>query len=619
MQFNALQDQVKFLAQTAAVDLARAPSRADIERALRSEFNSVAGRYPLVSYVVVPSVQECSGPPSGSAGLAREAGPPGGGAPAGGGGGGGEPPARPPRLGAGEWRHATPPDAIPDWVPCDGLSALIAFRTANETHAVARAVEWVPGRPHEAVIVDLPVDERALRKIADAAGVEPGALSTTGEIEARTDDADTRPSIFGAATTPTASPTASSPKVRSLPWVALLDHVNWTTGEEKTLAMSFRMSPAAMYERISGPGVRGFGNFSFGQILLFLMGIVAALFLIIQLIALGMGLGLARSITGAVHDLFEGTERVGRGDFSHDIVIRSRDQLGELAASFNSMTTSIEYLLQEKAVKERLEQELRIAREIQMSLLPRGPLAMPGLALMSHCEPAREVGGDYYDYIPMDRDRVGLLIADVSGKGTSAALYMAELKGIILSLSERHTSPRQLLINANQIISRHLDTRSFITITYAVVDVRARTLTYARAGHCPLIHVPGSHAASRKAQILVPDGMVLGLQIDDGSMFEKYLEESTIQLGTGDLFLFYTDGLSETMNPEGECFGDVRLGELLEQHADLSPTEIRERILRDVQDFAGTAVQQDDLTLLLLGIQDVAEAAERPDGAILVS
>src|SRR6185295_6471080 len=132
-----------------------------------------------------------------------------------------------------------------------------------------------------------------------------------------------------------------------------------------------------------------------------------------------------------------------------------------------------------------------------------------------HCEPAREVGGDYYDYISLDADRVALLIADVSGKGTSAALYMAELKGIILSLSQRHTSPRQLLINANQIISRHLDTRSFITITYAVVDVGAGTLTYARAGHCPLIHVPGPHAASRRARILIPDGMVLGLQIDD--------------------------------------------------------------------------------------------------------
>src|SRR6185503_12293004 len=151
--------------------------------------------------------------------------------------------------------------------------------------------------------------------------------------------------------------------------------------------------------------------------------------------------------------------------------IRSRDQLGELAGSFNSMTASIEGLLREKAEKERLEQELRIARSIQMSLLPQGPFNMPGLSLSGHCEPAREVGGDYYDFLPLDASRMGILIADVAGKGTSAALYMAELKGIVLSLSQRHASPRELLIDANRIISKHLDSRSFITMTYAVVDV----------------------------------------------------------------------------------------------------------------------------------------------------
>ena len=130
--------------------------------------------------------------------------------------------------------------------------------------------------------------------------------------------------------------------------------------------------------------------------------IVGVLFLVIQVVAFVMGLALARSITGSVHELFAGTERVRRGDFTHKIPIRSRDQLGELAESFNSMTASIEDLLQQKAEKERLEQELRIARNIQMSLLPQGALAMPGVSLTAHCEPAREVGGDYYD-LPADR------------------------------------------------------------------------------------------------------------------------------------------------------------------------------------------------------------------------
>src|SRR4029450_11141761 len=142
-----------------------------------------------------------------------------------------------------------------------------------------------------------------------------------------------------------------------------------------------------------------------------------------------------------------------------------------LSSSFNSMTASIEELLIQAAEKKRLEEELRIAHEIQMSLLPQGPLLMPGLSVTALCVPAREAGGDYYDFLPLDQHRVVVLIADVSGKGPSAALYMAELKGLILSLSEIHASPRDLLIAANRIISHHLDAGSFRTRTSAGVDL----------------------------------------------------------------------------------------------------------------------------------------------------
>jgi phosphoserine phosphatase RsbU/P len=330
--------------------------------------------------------------------------------------------------------------------------------------------------------------------------------------------------------------------------------------------------------------------------------VIAGLFLIIQAVALIMGLSLARSITGSVHELFAGTERVRRGDFGHKIAIRSRDQLGELAGSFNSMTASMEGLLREKAEKERLEQELRIARSIQMSLLPQGPFHMPGLSLSGHCEPAREVGGDYYDFLPLENDRLGILIADVAGKGTSAALYMAELKGLMLSLSRHHVSPRLLLMEANSIISKHLDARSFITMTYAVVDLRARTMTCARAGHCPLIYVPGPDAVSRTPQLLTPEGMVLGLQFDMGDTFDRLLEEVTLPLGRGDLFILYTDGISEAMNPGGDCFGDQRLVDLAERHADMTSDDLRDHILSEVHTFAGDAAQHDDMTIVLLKI-----------------
>jgi sigma-B regulation protein RsbU (phosphoserine phosphatase) len=335
--------------------------------------------------------------------------------------------------------------------------------------------------------------------------------------------------------------------------------------------------------------------------LLLLLLVIGVLFLIIQGLALILGLVLARSITGSVHELFAGTERVRQGDFTHKIDIRADDQLGELAQSFNSMTASIEDLLREQAEKKRLEEELRIAHEIQMSLLPHGPLKMAGLSVTAVCVPAREVGGDYYDFFPLDDKRVGILIADVSGKGTSAALYMAELKGLMLSLSRIHTSPRDLLIVANRIIAEHLDARSFITMTYAVLDLGRRVMTYARAGHTPMIYLPAT-GANRSLRVLTPDGLVLGLKIDNGEMFEQLLCEETMTIAEGDLFVLFTDGITEAMNAGDDCFGESRLGEIIEEHSHLPTEELRERVLREIAAFVGAAPQHDDMTMLLLRV-----------------
>jgi serine phosphatase RsbU (regulator of sigma subunit) len=395
--------------------------------------------------------------------------------------------------------------------------------------------------------------------------------------------------------------------------MTFLDYSDWVTGRTGNVVIAIVLNVTDIYRRISATPLTQIGNYSVGQLLLILLMVVGALFLIIQTVAFVMGLSLARSITGAVHELATGTEHVRRGDFTHRISVNSADQLGDLAESFNSMTASVEEALQQKAEKERMEQELRIARRIQMSLLPQGPLRLEGLSVTAHCEPAREVGGDYYDYLPLGDKRVGIIIADVAGKGTSAALYMAELKGLMLSLSQLYTSPRELLLAANRIIAQHLDARSFITMTYAVVDMCARTLTYARAGHCPLLYLPGAGsgplAAERKVQVQVPDGLVLGLKIDNGERFESLLEEVTLRLGVGDVVLLFTDGVSEAMNAEGEPFGEERVAALLGEHGDLPFEELRERILREIRAFVGDTGLQDDLTLVLMKVDEVAAPA----------
>jgi serine phosphatase RsbU (regulator of sigma subunit) len=382
------------------------------------------------------------------------------------------------------------------------------------------------------------------------------------------------------------------------PSPAYLEYHDWTTGAPGTLQTSIRIGIVQLYDRISNaPGPSQ-------NIVIYVLEFIGGLFLIIEVFALAFGFALAKSITGSVHQLFIGTERVRRGDFTGQIAVIAEDQLGELASSFNSMTASIEDLLRQAAEKKRLEEELRIAHEIQMSLLPQGPLSVPGMSITALCVPAREVGGDYYDVMRLSGDRIALLIADVSGKGTSAALYMAELKGLILSLSRIHTSPRELLIQANRLIAEHLDSRSFITMTYAVIDRGAGTMTYARAGHTPLIYVPGPGNGSRAARILAPDGLVVGLKIDNGERFEALLQEETIPLSAGDVYLFFTDGITESMNAQDDFFGDSRLGRLVEQHADLPAEELRERVLREISAFVGGAPQHDDMTMILLKIED---------------
>jgi serine phosphatase RsbU (regulator of sigma subunit) len=570
-------DETRATAEIASVDLADARTLADVQTVLARRQTAVSIRYPEISYALVPLARPC--------GVARAA---------------WEDAATTATVRAGRWQHTEPPSTLPGWVSCAGHAGLVVYpdraadpKSSSLGHLAARAVVPLASAPGHAVLVDVPLVGALADKLRSDSGVLMGdVMRVPGQT-----------SSFFATSSDDAPDSGGGLLTRQFEWAGPVDSVDWESGAPIQPRLPIRTSLADVYNRVDPGRV---GQFSVGLILMYTMAFVAGLFLVILLVAFGMGLALARSITGSVHALFTGTERLRQGDFGHKISITSQDQLGELADSFNSMTSSIEELLQQKAVKERLEQELRIARQIQMSLLPQGSLIVPGVTLAAHCEPAREVGGDYYDFLPIDEHRLGILIADVSGKGTSAALYMAELKGIVLSLSQQHLSPRRLLIDANRILSRHLDSRSFITMSYAVMDLQARTLTYARAGHCPLIYRPGDYCTAREPQVLTPDGMVLGLQIDDGSLFNRLLEESTIPLGAGDLFLLYTDGITEAMNEAGECFGDQRLADLVHEHGDLHSDQLRERIVQDVRLFAAGAAQQDDMTLVLLKMDGVA-------------
>jgi serine phosphatase RsbU (regulator of sigma subunit) len=575
-RFRAIEDRARYLAQSISLELQRGGEAAAV---LSRRQDNGDEEFPGLSMAVVPMDRPCQ------AGSRRDV--PGQAAP----------------ITSGPWAHVAPPPTLPAWIACDGFSGLLAYsRTASADRAAdaafVRAVAFPEGRrPAFGVVVDVPIGTHVRDQLRGDTGVEITSIVVRDSRgEAR--PLPGRPDREAEAIRQPASATVGL--MSNLP--ALTQFTDWNSHSSGELFINTDLKVGELYDRISS------GPRDFGRGLLLMLFIIGGLFVIIEVMALTAGLALAKSITGSVHELFAGTELVRQGDFTHKIAVTAQDQLGELAQSFNSMTASIEDLLREAAEKKRLEEELRIAREIQMSLLPQGPLAMPGLSVSALCVPAREVGGDYYDFLPLDDHRLGVLIADVSGKGTSAALYMAELKGLMLSLSRIHTSPRDLMMTANRIIANNLDARSFITMTYAVLDMSARTMTYARAGHTPLMRVPQADGAGcrRETQVLVPDGLVLGLKLDDGETFDRLLVEQTIPLEAGDLYVLFTDGISEAMNADDDCFGEARLARLLEEHADLPAEELRERILRDVEAFAAGVPQHDDMTMILLKVDPMA-------------
>jgi sigma-B regulation protein RsbU (phosphoserine phosphatase) len=485
------------------------------------------------------------------------------------------------------------PRTLPDWLKDEEFAGLVR---RDEEGNVLRVV-W--RQPAAYAVFDVPVDAALFADLEKQTGIhvfsrEEVETSRAGRgrpgsrVRVPFDDDDAQ----GIRVTGDAR--------SGLAFVALAERFDWESGKKEIEPLTFQFQPLELFRRLS-PGLIPWEREEkrkMVDVLFYVLGALGVVFLVMYAVALALGLLLARSVTANVHALSVGTNRLREGDFSHPVKVRSRDQLGELAESFNLMSRGIQDLLREQAEKERLEEELRIARQIQMSLLPaQGAVSLPGLRIAALCLPAAEVGGDYYDLLPLSPTRMGVLVADVSGKGTSAALYMAELKGLVLSLSRIYDSPRKLLAEANRILSANMDRHSFITMTYAIVDTAARTMRYARAGHNPMIHF---EAKTGRTHVLTPPG--LGLGIDRGERFEEILEEAEVPLSEGDLFLFFTDGLSEAMNPEAELFGEGRLRTVIEESEGLESEAIKERILEEIRRFVGGAAQNDDMTLVLLKV-----------------
>jgi phosphoserine phosphatase RsbU/P len=331
--------------------------------------------------------------------------------------------------------------------------------------------------------------------------------------------------------------------------------------------------------------------------------LVAALVLVAEAVSLVIGVSMTRTITRAVHNLYEGTQRVMEGNFSHRIEVRGRDQLAELGVSFNRMTENLERLVRIEKEKERLQSELEIAREVQNQLYPKSVPPSRHLELTALCHPARVVSGDYYDYMALDDSRIAAAIGDVVGKGISAALLMSTVQAslraqIRASLGAggpaecRHhnsVSTGGLVSQLNQQLYAYTSPEKFATFFFAIYDERDSVLTYTNAGHPPPILIRGG-----KALRLDVNGIIVG-----AFPFAEY-QESRIELMSGDLLVCFTDGITEPENEYGEPFGEQNLVSTLLKETGREPDQVIASVISSVEQWTHSPEQEDDMTLLLI-------------------
>lgn len=269
----------------------------------------------------------------------------------------------------------------------------------------------------------------------------------------------------------------------------------------------------------------------------------------------------------------------------------------KVIASQAALLVENAFLYENVAQQERVRQELAIARRIQMDSLPQRSPLVAGLDVAGASLPAQEVGGDYFDYLNGTARQLTVMVGDVSGKGTSAALYMSKLQGIVRSLHGFDLSPRELFVRINELIGRDLERRAFVTVLGAFFDSGARQLVLARAGHLPLFHY---RQETGKVVRWLPRGMGLGLTT--GDRFGAELEERIIPYASGDVFLFVTDGITESHNRAGDDYGEDRLITLLEElaGAGMPVADMVAYVNTTVFEFADGAPQHDDQTVIVV-------------------
>jgi serine phosphatase RsbU (regulator of sigma subunit) len=324
------------------------------------------------------------------------------------------------------------------------------------------------------------------------------------------------------------------------------------------------------------------------------MGVGGLMLFVYGLAALFAGV-MIFSVSRAVNRIERGTKAVEHGDFSYRIRMKPRNQLGEVATSFDRMTESIASLLHRVAEQERLQSEIDIAASIQRNLLPSEGPSVRGVSFAAHFEPSAAIGGDYYDVFSLDRSRLAVAIGDVSGHGLSTGLVMAMVKAAMTTLVEEGTSEESLFRRLNDLVYQSTDKRAFMTLGFTIFDLERKTIRHTNAGHIyPYVLRKGE-------PLLAIEGpsLPLGVRPD----VEPHTTE--IDLREGDTVVYLSDGIVEAQNEDRDPFGFVAIEALLATMAGSTPAEIQTTILDTVDRHAGDRSPDDDRTVMILRFDEL--------------
>lgn len=326
-----------------------------------------------------------------------------------------------------------------------------------------------------------------------------------------------------------------------------------------------------------------------------LLMLIGAFFVVAGLI---FAYGLASTITRPINMLIKDLEIVAEGNLDHQTKAHSKDEIGVLAATFNAMTVELRKAQDRAIYTQRLEADLEAAREIQNRLLPTRKPNLPGIDLGVMYESAKQVGGDYYDFIPVDREHLGFVIADVSGKGVPAAMVMATTRTLLRLYAVANPSTADTLSKVNRELTRDLKRGMFVTTLYMILNPATRELSVSSAGHNPLIIY---RARTKAVELKNPNGIALGF--DGGPIFNKVIREEKVQLEVGDRVVIYTDGVTESMSPSRKEWGSDTLYEFTRRHADVSSEEFVTSLRAELRTHQGSAEQHDDISYVTFRVE----------------